>query len=144
MYDVAVVLQFLVSGLGAGCIYGLVAIGFAVIFNASGIVNFAQGAFVMLGGVLTFVLYDTLHLMLPLAAVLAILLTAAVGAAFQLLVIRPLHRRRTAVFIMMLATLALSVIVENTVLHTLGDRPLSFPSFTPGDPLHLGPVVVDR
>lgn len=144
MYDLGTILQFVVSGLGVGCIYGLVAIGFAVIFNASGIVNFGQGAFVMLGGVLTFVFYNNVHFPLPLAALSAVVLTAAVGAAFQLLIIRPLHNRRTAVFIMMLATLALSIVVENAVLHTVGDQPLSFPSFTPGDPLLLGPVVIDR
>jgi len=144
MYDLGAILQFAVSGLGAGCIYGLVAIGFAVIFNASGIVNFAQGAFVMLGGVLTYVLFNSVRLPLPIAAISAVALTAAFGACFQLLIIRPLHRRRTPVFIMMLATLALSILVENMVLHTVGDRPLSFPSFTPGDPLHLGLVVIDR
>jgi branched-chain amino acid transport system permease protein len=42
--------QSLVNGVGIGLIYGLVAIGFCVIYNASGIVNFAQGVFVMLGG----------------------------------------------------------------------------------------------
>jgi branched-chain amino acid transport system permease protein len=144
MYDVDTILQFFVSGIGAGCIYGLVAIGFAVIFNASGIVNFAQGAFVMLGGVLTFVFYAKLHFPLPLAALAAIATTAAVGAGFQILVIRPLQHRRTAVFSMMLATLALSIIVENFILHTVGDQPFTFPSFTPGEPLLLGPVVIDR
>ena len=43
------------SGIAVGCIYGLIGIGFCVIYNASGIVNFAQGAFVMLGGMLTYV-----------------------------------------------------------------------------------------
>ena len=144
MYDTALLLQFLISGIAAGCIYGLVAIGFAVIFNSSGIVNFAQGAFVMLGGVLTFVLYNSAQLPLPLAAIIAVAATAVVGAAFQLAIVRPLQNRRTAVFIMMLATLALSVIVENLVLHTVGDQPMGFPSFTPGDPLHVGPLVIDR
>ena len=45
-------LQSRVSGIGVGCIYGLIGIGFCVIYNASGIVNFAQGAFVMLGGMI--------------------------------------------------------------------------------------------
>jgi len=144
MYDLTTILQFLVSGLGAGCIYGLVAIGFAVIFNASGIVNFAQGAFVMLGGMVTAVFYQNIHLPLAIAAVLAVVLTAFLGAAFQLLIISPLQHRRTAVFIMMLATLALSIVVENTVLHAVGDQPLSFPSFTPGEPFRLGSVVIDR
>ena len=45
--------QSLVNGVGIGLVYGLIAIGFCVIYNASGIVNFAQGVFVMLGGMFT-------------------------------------------------------------------------------------------
>src|SRR5215216_1140225 len=144
MPDAGTILQLLVSGVGSGCIYGLAAIGFSVIFNASGIVNFAQGSFVMLGGMLTFVFYKNAHVPLVMAAVAAVAFTAALGTAFHLLVINRLQRRGTAVFIMMLATLALSIIIENTVLHAVGDQPVSFPSFTPGDPLQLGPVVIDR
>ena len=44
--------QSIASGIAIGCIYGLIGIGFCVIYNASGIVNFAQGAFVMLGGMI--------------------------------------------------------------------------------------------
>ena len=53
MPDMTFLIQTLVSGIGTGCIYGLIGIGFCVIYNASGIVNFAQGMFVMLGGMLT-------------------------------------------------------------------------------------------
>jgi len=144
MPDTTIILQFLVSGLGTGCIYGLVAIGFAVIFNVSGIVNFAQGAFVMLGGVITYALYRSGYAPLWLAAFGAVAFTALLGAAFQFLIVRPLHRRRTAVFIMMLATLALSVVVENAVLHIMGDQPMSFPPFTPGEPFKIGGVFIDR
>ena len=80
MYDVSTILQFLVNGVGIGCIYGLVGIGFAVIFNASGIVNFAQGAFVMLGGILTYVTFKLGYFPLWLCAILSIVATAAIGA----------------------------------------------------------------
>ena len=52
MPDIVQLVQSLVSGVGVGLIYGLVGIGFCVIYNASGIVNFAQGVFVMLGGMI--------------------------------------------------------------------------------------------
>ena len=92
MHDLATILQFLVSGLAVGCVFGLVGIGFSVIFNASGIVNFGQGAFVMLGGVLTYVLYKA-SLPLELAAFRAVLATAAMGGGVALVVLRPLFRR---------------------------------------------------
>ena len=46
--------QYILSGLSNGAIYALIGFGFAIIFNATGIINFAQGEFVMLGGMLTF------------------------------------------------------------------------------------------
>lgn len=143
MYDVTTLVQFLVSGVALGCIFGLVAIGFSVIFNASGIVNFAQGSFVMLGGILTYVTYKA-GIPLPVAAVLAVLLTGVIGAGLELFVIRPLFRRQTPLFVMILATLAFAIICENVVLHAVSDQPLSFPSFTPGEPINLSGVVIDQ
>jgi branched-chain amino acid transport system permease protein len=143
MPSLTTALQFLVNGIGIGCIYGLVAIGFAVIFNSSGIVNFAQGAFVMLGGILAYVFF-TAGVPLWLSAVLAVLATALLGAAIQILVVKPLFKRRTALFMMILATLAISVIIENAVLHLVGDQSFSFPGFTPGPPFRWGGVAIDR
>lgn len=143
MPSVTTILQFLVNGLGIGCIYGLVAIGFAVIFNASGIVNFAQGAFVMLGGILTYVCFNA-GLPLWLSGIIAVAATGLLGAAIQLFVVQPLFKRRTALFMMILATLAIAVIIENAVLHLVGDQSFSFPGFTPGPPFNWGGVAIDR
>ena len=68
MPDAVQLAQSLVSGIGVGLIYGLVGIGFCVIYNASGIVNFAQGVFVMLGGMIAHVLLTSLGLPMLLAA----------------------------------------------------------------------------
>ena len=65
------VAQSIASGIAIGCVYGLIGIGFCVIYNASGIVNFAQGAFVMLGGMVTYVRPDALR---PAAAACRIVL----------------------------------------------------------------------
>jgi len=144
MYDTITILQFLVNGIGIGCIYGLVGIGFAVIFNASGIVNFAQGAFVMLGGIFTYVTFKAGYFPLWLCALISVAATAAIGAVFQILIVQPLLKRRTTLFMMILATLAIAVILENAVLHAVGDQSFSFPSFSPGPPFKWGGVVVDR
>ena len=71
-------LQFLFSGLTVGAVYALVALGFTIIYNASDVVNFAQGEFVMLGGMITVFAFDA-GLPLPLAALIAIALTAAIA-----------------------------------------------------------------
>ncbi len=65
-------MQFVFSGVTVGAVYALVALGFTIIYNASDVVNFAQGEFVMLGGMIT-VFTHAAGMPLPLAAVVAIL-----------------------------------------------------------------------
>ncbi|MGL4440392.1 MAG: ABC transporter permease subunit, partial [Bosea sp. (in: a-proteobacteria)] len=64
-------LQFAFSGLTVGAVYALVALGFTLIYNASDVVNFAQGEFVMLGGMIA-VFLSLAGVPLPIAAVLAV------------------------------------------------------------------------
>jgi len=134
--------QILVSGLGIGCVYGLIGIGFCVIYNASGIVNFAQGAFVMLGGMVSFVLMQRLGLPLPIAAVIAVAGVAALGVVIERLVVRPLWNRNATMFVMILATLAAQIVVERSTLLLVGDQPKTLPMFTDRPPLMIGGVAI--
>ncbi|HUH67264.1 MAG TPA: hypothetical protein VLZ07_12610, partial [Syntrophales bacterium] len=84
------ILQYTLSGLSTGAIYALIGLGFAIIYNSTGIINFAQGEFVMLGGMLTLFFHVTMELSLPLAVILAVLSATAVGALFEKLAISPL------------------------------------------------------
>ena len=142
MPDIPLLLQFLVNGVSIGCVYGLIGIGFCVIYNASGIVNFAQGAFVMLGGIVTQVLMARAGLALLPAAAIAVVLVAASGALIERLVIRPLWQRHATMFVMILATLAVQIVLERLTLIAVGDAPLTLPAFTPGGPLHVGGVAI--
>lgn len=142
MLDLTFLLQTLVSGIGTGCIYGLIGIGFCVIYNGSGIVNFAQGAFVMLGGMITHALFTRAGLPLPVAALLAIACVAAGGVALQLLVVRPLWRRNATMFVMILATLAAQIVIERATLLAAGDQPKTLPVFIDAPPIKLGGVAI--
>jgi branched-chain amino acid transport system permease protein len=135
--------QSLVNGVGIGLVYGLVAIGFCVIYNASGIVNFAQGVFVMLGGMFAYSFLVSMRLPLALAAAISIVLAALVGVLVQLLVIRPMWQRKAPMFAIILATLAVQLLIEQVVILTLGDRPRTYPNFTLGGPLKIGPIAID-
>lgn len=86
------IIQYLVSGLSTGAIYALIGFGFAIIYNTTSIINFAQGEFVMLGGMITVFFISTLKLPIPLAIAAAIPLATVVGAVFELLAIRPLKK----------------------------------------------------
>ena len=142
MPDAVQLIQSLVNGVGVGLIYGLVAIGFCVIYNASGIVNFAQGVFVMLGGMVAHVLLTSLGLPMVLAAVIAIPLVALAGIAIEILVVRPMWNRGATMFAIILATLAAQIMIERITILTAGDQPRTFAEFTLGGPLKLGPIAV--
>jgi branched-chain amino acid transport system permease protein len=135
-------LQSIVNGVGVGLIYGLVGIGFCVIYNASGIVNFAQGVFVMLGGMVCQVLLGELGVPLVLAIVLTIPLVAVSGMAMELLIVRPMMHRGATLFAIILATLASQIMIERITLLTFGDRPRTFEEFTPGGPLKIGDLAI--
>ncbi|MDE1567033.1 branched-chain amino acid ABC transporter permease [Aquabacter sp. P-9] len=142
MADFSYIPQVLVSGLGIGCVYGLIGIGFCVIYNASGIVNFAQGAFVMLGGMITQSLMAGHGLPLIPAALVAVALVALLGVGLERLVVRPLWNRKATMFTMILATLAAQIVIERVALLVWGDQPRSMKVFTDLPPLQFGGVAV--
>jgi branched-chain amino acid transport system permease protein len=136
------VMQAIASGVAVGCIYGLVGIGFCVIYNASGIVNFAQGAFVMLGGMVASAALKTYGLPLPLAGIVAILFCFGLGIVVERVVVRPLWIRQSALFVMILATLAVQIVIERVTLLVAGDQPRTLPMFTDRPPLRVAGLAI--
>jgi branched-chain amino acid transport system permease protein len=135
-------LQSIVNGVGVGLIYGLVGIGFCVIYNASGIVNFAQGVFVMLGGMVCEVLLTQLGIPLIFAVALTIPLVAVSGIVMELAIVRPMMHRGATLFAVILATLAAQIMIERITLLTFGDRPRTYQEFTTGGPLKIGDLAI--
>lgn len=142
MGDQAYFVQTVVNGFSVGCIYGLIGIGFCVIYNASGIVNFAQGAFVMLGGMITYVLLTTFHLHLVVAGAFATVAVAVIGIIIERVVVRPLWDRNATMFVMILATLAVQIVIERATLILVGDQPKSIPVFTDLPPIRVAGVSI--
>jgi branched-chain amino acid transport system permease protein len=118
----------LVAGLTLGAIYALVAIGFVTISRASQIINFAQGEFVMLGGVITFFLLNKTGLPYLTAALTAILSVIIIGLLLHQLVIRPL--RKASVLILVMATLGASFFLSSASGLTFGSLPKALPPFS--------------
>lgn len=126
--------QFLLSGLTAGAIYALAALGFAIIYNASGVINFAQGEFIMLGG-MSAVALAGLGLPLPLAIVLAVVATAVVGLLIEKLAIEPAGRADVVPLIII--TIGASLVVRGLVQVTLGKGTHALPAFSGEAPLNI-------
>jgi branched-chain amino acid transport system permease protein len=143
MPDLSYLPQIALSGVAVGCIYGLVGIGFCVIYNASGIVNFAQGAFVMMGGMIAYGAFKALGLPLVVAAALAIIVVAVAGVVIERLVVRPLWDRKATMFVMILATLAVQIVIERLTLIGAGDQPQTLPPLTDLPPIKIGGIAVN-
>ena len=127
-------LQFLFSGLTVGAIYALVALGFTVIYNASQVINFAQGEFVMIGGMATVFLVDA-GLPLVLALVLAVALAVAVGVALEKLAIEP--AREAEVVPLIIITIGASIFLRGAA-QLVWDRNFhSLEAFSGEEPIHI-------
>ena len=115
----------LITGLGLGSMYGLLALGFYVTYAVSNTVNFAQGSTMMLGAVLCFTFGVTLGWPMTLAVILALALCALWGVAVERIAVRPFVRRGSNAWLM--ATVALGIVLDNVVLFTFGKDPRGMP-----------------
>jgi len=135
-------LQFLFSGLTVGAVYALVALGFTIIYNASGVVNFAQGEFVMLGGMIT-VFAHMAGLPIPLAALVAVAATAALGVCLNKLAIEP--ARGAPVVSLIIITIGASIFIRGAAQLVFDKQIHSFPAFSGDDPIHiLGATILSQ
>ena len=115
----------LITGLGLGSMYGLLALGFHVTYAVSNTVNFAQGSTMMLGAVLCFTFWITLGWPVWIAVALALALCALWGAMVERIAVRPFVQRGSNSWLM--ATVALGIVLENVVLFTFGKDPRGMP-----------------
>jgi branched-chain amino acid transport system permease protein len=128
-------LQFLISGLTVGAMYALAALGYALIYNASHIVNFAQGEFIMLGAMTAAALVEA-GCGLPLAITLAIAISVVVGICMERLAIRP--ARGAPLVTLLIITLGVALVIRGAVQVTLGKGNHMLPAFSGDAPIHVG------
>ena len=127
--------QYLLTGLTVGAIYALVALGFAIIYNASHVLNFAQGEFVMIGGMAAAGFVEA-GLPLPLAALLAVGGATLVGLALEKLAVEP--ARGAPVVTLIIITIGASILLRG-LASLLWDKKIhSLPAFSGEAPLKLG------
>jgi len=122
----AAFLQYLFSGLTVGATYALAALGFSIIYNASGVINFAQGEFIMLGGMSAAVLV-TAGIPLPFAILLAVGIAGLAGLLVEKLAIEP--ARNAEVVTLIIITIGASLFIRGLVQVFLGKDTHSLPPF---------------
>lgn len=132
--------QYLVSGFSTGAIYALIGFGFAIIYNSTSIINFAQGEFVMLGGMLSFFLHSTAKLPLMVAILLAVLISTAAGVVFERLALRPL--KNATPLSMVIITIGGSILIRGLAMLIWGKDTHSVPAFSGNEPISLGGATI--
>jgi branched-chain amino acid transport system permease protein len=119
-------LQYCLSGVTAGSIYAIVAIGFNIVYNTTGVINFAQGEFLVIGAMAAISL--SMFAPLPLAIVLAVVITALLGAALEFAFIRRV--RQPTVLRLIIVTIGLSILLREGALHLWDEKVRALPYFS--------------
>ena len=132
-------LTAVVTGLGIGSVYGLVGVGYTVVFNATRVFNLAQGDLVMCGVMFSYIFLDVLHWTQLGAFAGVIVLVTAISVIEERTVVRPFLKENTEGIGWFISTLAFSLIVETIATILYGDRPIvAIPGFLPNVGLHAG------
>ncbi|HET6420317.1 MAG TPA: branched-chain amino acid ABC transporter permease [Geobacteraceae bacterium] len=129
------ILQYLLSGLSTGAIYSLIGLGFAIIFNSTGIINFAQGEFVMLGGMLTYFFLSVVKVPFAAAMLLAVITSTATGVIFERLAIRPL--KQPTHLNLVIITIGGSIFIRGLAMIVWGKDTHTIPTFYGSAPITL-------
>ena len=138
--DFLVFLQFVLAGLSSGAIYALIALGFGVVHNATGIVNFAQGDFAVLGAFLAYTVLVSWGLPYWLALLGAVLLASLVGLLLERLALAQARSRE--ILILVFITVGASIFLRGLIKEIWGKRPFSLPPIATRE-ISLGPFVLD-
>jgi branched-chain amino acid transport system permease protein len=140
--DAARILQLVVNGAASGCIYGLIALGFVLIYKATEMVNFAQGDIMMLGGFVAFSLITHYHLPYWVGALLAIVITAAFGYVLDAFVIRRVIGQPQ--FAVVMLTLGLGFIFRAAAGITWGYDSVGFETPFTNKTVNIGGLVLGQ
>lgn len=132
-------LQFLISGITVGAIYALVGLGFAIIYNASDVVNFAQGEFVMIGAMSAIFLYNA-GLPLVAAAAAAVAITMLVGMALEKLAIE--QAKNATVVSTIIITIGASIFLRGAALLIWGKDYYGLPPFSGEEPIKIASATI--
>ena len=132
-------LQFVFSGLTIGAIYALVALGFTLIYNASDVINFAQGEFVMIGGMVTFFAVSA-GFPLPIAALIALFAAILVGILLHVVAIEP--AKGASAVTLIIITIGASIFLRGLASVVFDKNFHSYPPFAGSEPIRVGGATI--
>jgi len=134
------IVQYLVTGLTLGSIYAMVGLGFTIIYNATGIINLAQGEFVMFGGLIMVFLTATMRIPMFLAFFITLALVTVIGIIYERVFINPL--KQTSLITLIIVTVAVSIFFRGIAMFIWGKNPYSLPPFSSGKPIMFAGAAI--
>jgi branched-chain amino acid transport system permease protein len=132
--------QMLINGIVVGSIYGLVALGFVLIYRASGALNLANGEFVIFGPYICLMLMSVLQVPFLIALLVTLVFSAILGLVVERLIIRPLQNAPVISIIM--ATIGLSSLLAGAVHMIWGHSTKTFPPVFPQTPINISGIII--
>ncbi len=133
--DLSELLQYLFSGITNGAIYAVIALGFTMLYNATRLINFAQGEFVMLGALSMVTLRMGLKLPLPVAFALSVAGVSVVGLLLERLAIR--NVRKPHPIVLVIITVGASIFLRGVAMLSWGKDTHSVSAFSRNAPLEI-------
>lgn len=133
-------IQLLVTGIVVGSIYGLVALGFVLIYRASDALNLANGEFVLIGAYICLTIMTIYEIPFVFAMLITLVFSAVLGIVVERLILRPLQN--APVISVIMATIGLSSLLGGAVNMIWGTQPRSFPPIFPPDPIQVSGVII--
>jgi branched-chain amino acid transport system permease protein len=135
-------LQYVFSGITVGAVYAVIAVGFTLIYNASEVINFAQGEFAMLGGMTTVFVYGA-GVPLPLSILIAMGVAIVIGLLLERLAIEP--AKQANVITLIIITVGASIFLRGTASVIFDKQFHRLPAFTGSEPIHiLGATILPQ
>lgn len=122
--------------------YALVAIGFNITYNATSIINLAQGEFVVIGGLMMWFFSESLKLPFFVSIALTILTAGIIGLLMERLTIKPL--KNPDLLLMIMVTIAVSIVLRGVLMFGFGKEPYVYPAFTEGEPVNIYGAIIQQ
>ena len=135
-------LELMISGLAVGSLYALIALGFVLIFKATGVLNFAQGEAIMIAAFLCYYLVIRFGLPFWLAVLATLVFLGLLGMATERIVLRPMLGE--PIFSVVMVTIGLSIFLRSLCGIFFGHHNQIFPNPLPTEPIHLGGIVLSH
>jgi len=137
-----VLVQIIIGGLMIGSIYGLLALGYSLIYKATGLMTFCQGELFMIGGFLGLTFYKLLKLPFFISLLFTIIIMFIIGILIERFIIRVLLKKGANLICIVLATIGLSIILKNIAMLIWGSRCFQFPQIFSFDFIKIGNIKI--